>query len=659
MYIKKSLNSDGKNEIEISQLIPSIESVASNYVFVIRDLLAKKGFKSNIYAIHRDPSLPSFVKDYKEYEGKEWDIMILHAAVASELTGFFRNLKCKKILVYHNHTPANFLKGINDEKAVQLSGYKDELRTLIGNVDKVLAVSEYNKLCLERIGFRNVEFSHLFVNFDRFEYHDQKTLEKFDDDYINIICVGRIVPNKKIEDVIRIFYYYKKFINEKSRLFLIGGVDDAIEYYIAILNYIEKLKLKDVIFIEECNEEELTSYYKLSDIFLYMSEHEGIGLPLIEAMYFKIHIIAFNAAAVPYTLGNSGLLVNEKDHKRVAELINLVLNDSNLKKKILDGQEERLKYFDSERLQERFMQHILELKKSFKIEKELNKHNNFLKHPESIAQIKILYIQPKGVGDIIMSTPVIRALKNKYPFALIDFAADDYCKYIVIGNPNINKIYSFDNLPDLQEYILVLRPYLKTQHMADWQNSGIHIVDLYSKLCGMKLEDYRTEIYPEKINLDNYNIQGDYICLHTESSLRSKDWPYFEELIKKLREEFKIVIIDEQQHNYPGTIQLPKNMKLTEKAFIVNKCKMLIGVDSMGIHMSCAFGVPTIAIYGNTLPELCRPLSNNNLITIKPKKRCTEGWHHKCKEDNYCIDNISVEEVLQKIEEILPKCRIY
>ena len=86
---------------------------------------------------------------------------------------------------------------------------------------------------------------------------------------------------------------------------------------------------------------------------------------------------------------------------------------------------------------------------------------------------------------------------------------------------------------------------------------------------------------------------------------------------------------------------------------------MLIGVDSMGIHMSCAFGIPTIAIYGNTLPELCRPLSNNNLITLKPKKRCTEGWHHKCKENNYCIDNISVEEVLQKIEEILPKCKIY
>ena len=125
MYIKKSLNSDGKNEIEISQLIPAIESVASNYVFVIRDLLSKKGFESNIYAIHRDSSLPSFVKDYEEYEGKEWDIMILHAAVASELTGFFRNLKCKKMLVYHNHTPANFFKGINDEKAVQLSGYKD------------------------------------------------------------------------------------------------------------------------------------------------------------------------------------------------------------------------------------------------------------------------------------------------------------------------------------------------------------------------------------------------------------------------------------------------------------------------------------------------------------------------------------------------------
>ena len=203
----------------------------------------------------------------------------------------------------------------------------------------------------------------MFINFDRFRKYDKKILSKFDDDYTNLICVGRIVPNKKIEDIIKVFYYYKKFINEKSRLFLMGGVDDAIEYYIAILNYLEKLKLEDVIFIEECSEEELASYYKLSNIFLYMSEHEGIGLPLIEAMYFKIPIIAFNAAAVPYTLENAGVLVNQKDHRKIAELINLILNDNDLKKKILKSQEERLKYFDSEKLQERFMQHILELKK--------------------------------------------------------------------------------------------------------------------------------------------------------------------------------------------------------------------------------------------------------------------------------------------------------
>ena len=353
--------------MEISQLTPSLSKMdsISNYIFEIRRLLIKNGFISNIYIENKEFLFLNFVKYYWNYKPNKEDIIILHASIGSKLTNFFKNLKCKKILIYHSHTPASFFEDIDEEKFMLLKNYDDDLRSLSKSADYVLADSDFNKQYIEKLGFINIHTSPIFLNFkDRFKNDDSKILEKFDDDYINIICVGRIVPNKKIEDVIKVFYYYKKFINEKSRLFLIGGVDDATEYYIAILNYIEKLKLKDVIFIEECNEEELTSYYKLSDIFLYMSEHEGIGLPLIEAMYFKIPIIAFNAAAVPYTLGNSGLLVNEKDHKRVAELINLVLNDSNLKKKILDGQEERLKYFDSERLQERFMQHILELKKS-------------------------------------------------------------------------------------------------------------------------------------------------------------------------------------------------------------------------------------------------------------------------------------------------------
>src|SRR3989344_2170121 len=155
--------------MEISQLTPSLSKMdsISNYIFEIRRLLIKNGLISNIYIENKEFLFLNFVKYYWNYKPNKEDIIILHASIGSKLTNFFKNLKCKKILIYHSHTPASFFEGIDEEKFM--------------------------------------------------------LLENFDDDYINIICVGRIVPNKKIEDVIKVFYYYKKFIYQKSRLFLIGS----------------------------------------------------------------------------------------------------------------------------------------------------------------------------------------------------------------------------------------------------------------------------------------------------------------------------------------------------------------------------------------------------------------------------------------------------
>ncbi|MBI2667501.1 glycosyltransferase [Candidatus Woesearchaeota archaeon] len=682
--------------MEISQITASItrdgDSI-SNYLLEIRNLLIEQGFESYIYVENKD-FFSYFIKDYRDCKPKKDDIIILHATIGSNITTFFKNLRCKKIMIYHNHTPAEFFRDINNENFRLLNSYNEDLKSLINHVDYVISDSEFNKQDLEKIGFKDIKVSPIFINFNRFNDMNNYIFNKFNDNYINIIHVGRIIPNKKIEDIIKIFYYYKNFINSKSRLFLIGSISsDAKRYYNALTKYINKLNLKDVYFLGNINNKDLTAYYKLSNIFLHMSEHEGMGLPLIEAMYFNIPIIAFNSTAIPYTLGDSGILINYKYHKKIAELVNIILNNMGLKDKIIKIQRDRLKFFDTENLKEQFLQHIINVKnldlpydnniidysensKDNKLnivnkfgdiiknlrKKDENKTNydsyNFIfNHPESITEIKILYIQPKGVGDIIMSTPILRALKKRYPYALIDFVADKYCKDVIINNPNIRNVYSFDKLPNLQEYILVLRPYLKTQYMLNWQDTGIHIVDLYASLCGVKLDSYKTEISPLQVDLQEYGIdeKEDYICLHTQSSLKYKDWSYFKELIKKLKDEFNIVVIDEQQHNYKYTIQLPQNIKLREKAYIISKSKMLIGIDSMGIHMACAFDIPTIALYGNTLPELCKPLSNKNLITIEPKKRCIEGWHHFCKEDNYCINSISVDNVLEKVDFILKK----
>lgn len=677
-------------KMRIDQLTPCMTrkgDAISNYILEIRKFLQMEGFPSDIYCEYDDLALSTFIKNYPHCKPSKWDIVIFHASVGSPLTDFFKNLNCIKIMIYHNYTPSHFFKGINEELTGLLENYSDELKLLIGHVDCVLCDSEFNKQHIEQLGFKNAKVSPIFVNFDRFLEVNQEIIKKFSDGFVNILYVGRIIPNKKVEDVIKTFYYYNIFINSKSRLFLVGSIcNDAKIYYESLVRYVQKLGLKNVYFTDNVTNRDLAAYYKVSHLFLIMSEHEGMCLPLLEAMHHDIPILAYNAAAVPYTLGDASILIKQKNFRKIAELIDLILHDRKLKNKIIETQQERLKYFDSEKLKKQFLQYIKQVnnlptkkvlssnlknslfrrfsfyknnsKKTALPNHNINNNTHLFQHPESIKEIKILYVQPKGVGDIIMSTPILRALKKKYPFASIDFAAEDYCKDIIIGNPNVNEVFSFNDLPNLQEYTLVLRPYLKTQYMVDWQNTGIHIVDLYASLCGIELNNYKTEIIPEKVNLEDHAIKEDYICLHTTSTQKEKDWPYFNELIEKLKDEFTLVVIDDKQHNFPNTIQLPENMKLREKAYIISKSKMLIGIDSMGIHIACAFNIPTIAIYGNTLPELCRPLSNNNLITIKPKKRCTEGWHHKCKEGEYCINSISVDDVLKKIEVLLPKCKI-
>ena len=76
-----------------------------------------------------------------------------------------------------------------------------------------------------------------------------------------------------------------------------------------------------------------------------MSEHDGFCVPVIEAMYFGVPIVAFDAGAVTETLGGAGILVREKDYQAVAEMLDLLLTDERLRSRILRGQEERLRHF--------------------------------------------------------------------------------------------------------------------------------------------------------------------------------------------------------------------------------------------------------------------------------------------------------------------------
>ena len=195
---------------------------------------------------------------------------------------------------------------------------------------------------------------------------DAKTIKMYDDDFLNILFVGRVAPHKKQEDIIRAFCYYNRNINKKSRLFLVGSDGGMESYSAALKKYVRELGLEEaVLFKGHVGFQEILAYYSVADLFLCMSEHEGFCVPLIEAMLFDVPVMAYSSTAIPYTLGGSGVLLEEKDPVFVGMMMDRVLQNPALKARILQTQEQRLEDFSYENVRAlliRLLQNFLESK---------------------------------------------------------------------------------------------------------------------------------------------------------------------------------------------------------------------------------------------------------------------------------------------------------
>jgi glycosyltransferase involved in cell wall biosynthesis len=169
---------------------------------------------------------------------------------------------------------------------------------------------------------------------------------------VNWVTVGRVAPNKRCEDILKAFAYYRRFINPHSRLFFVGGYRHFEAYQFNLARLAERLGIADGV--HWCGwvgyADGFGAYYRLASVFVYMSEHEGFCAPLLEAMSFDVPVIAYNAAAVPFTLERAGILVNHKKYADIAVLVDLLERDQSLRRRLIAGQRQRLDAFAPEKV---------------------------------------------------------------------------------------------------------------------------------------------------------------------------------------------------------------------------------------------------------------------------------------------------------------------
>lgn len=350
--------------MRIIQILPTLSfgDAIGNDTLALKGAIRDMGYETEVYAENIDKRLPAGSGlDISKLSGlKKDDIILYHKSTGTDLTFRIDEFKCRRIMIYHNITPPEFFRPYSPAAtALTEYGYKG-VEYLKDKIDYCLAVSSYNRSDLLRMGYTcPIDIRPILIRFEDYKQTpDEETIRKYSDGKKNLIFVGRIAPNKKQEDVIRAFYHYKK-LNPESRLILVGSYSGMENYYNRLVKYAAALGLKDdVVFTGHIKFSAILAFYRIADVFVCMSAHEGFCVPLAEAMFFDVPIVALDTSAISDTLGGSGFLVDDNDPVFVSRVIDRVLNDEALRNELISGQRRRLKDFSYEKIRDTFTEQL-------------------------------------------------------------------------------------------------------------------------------------------------------------------------------------------------------------------------------------------------------------------------------------------------------------
>ncbi len=323
----------------------------------MRDLIRAMGHDSEIFALTIDDDLRHEIRPFSDPVAKRGDVTIFHYALPSPMSAAFAALPHGRVLQYHNVTPAHFFAPYAPGLFRLASIAREELKGLAPASDLALGDSEYNRQELEELGFTNTGVLPIAVNTERLtNAPPHRVLEDIlDDGLVNFLFVGRIAPNKKIEDHIRLAEQYKRYVDAYYRFIFVGRYDVVPQYYATIRALLSEYKMLEdrFIFTGPVPDVELAAYYRASSVYISLSEHEGFCVPLVEAMAMDVPVLAYSAAAVPDTLGGAGVQFAPKDLEYAAELLGMLAFEESPRDEVIEGQRRRLQDFGDPVIQRR------------------------------------------------------------------------------------------------------------------------------------------------------------------------------------------------------------------------------------------------------------------------------------------------------------------
>ena len=341
------------SRVAIHQLVAGFRhgDAISNAATVMRRHFRAWGHDADIVCEARrtPPQLRSEIRDLTDVASaiRPADIAILHLSIGSPVNLAFAALHCRKVILYHNVTPAHYFRFCNPALAADLQAGRQQAAALAGAAEINLADSAYNAAELTAMGYRDVRVLPLTIDIEAFSPRqaDADLRCRLDDGAFNVLFVGRCVPNKKIEDLMTVMHVLQRHVEPAARLVLVGSQAGVEAYYSLLMARSRELGLRDLRCLGAVTQAQLNACYATAHAFLCLSEHEGFCAPLVEAMLHNVPVLALRAAAVPETLAGAGVLFDALDFPLIAEMTGRVLHDAPLRRAILARQQARIEAF--------------------------------------------------------------------------------------------------------------------------------------------------------------------------------------------------------------------------------------------------------------------------------------------------------------------------
>ena len=312
----------------------------SRNALALQKALQAAGFNAPLHTPHdalRTPARQTAPALLPERLGPE-DVLLYHYSTGSALNELFFSLPCRKAIVYHNVTPAEFFEPWDARAADRAHLGREQLALGAGCTEFALADSAYSARELMELGYKNVSVLPLLTE-PISATPDRALLSTLQDGSVNLLFVGRKVPNKRIEDLIAFTAFCARGLDRRVRLVLPG--DDSMGSYCTALRALIAETGAPVLCLGRVSEQELAAAYAAADVYISFSAHEGYGAPLVEAMAAGVPVLAYAAAAVPETMGTAGVLFDAPDYAALAAAVDLLRRGGAARETVLESQRRR------------------------------------------------------------------------------------------------------------------------------------------------------------------------------------------------------------------------------------------------------------------------------------------------------------------------------